>query len=81
MEIISPIKAVIWDVGGVLIRTQDQQPRERLAKRYNRTRAELSALVFDSEEAVRGTTGEIPESGLWQMVAHLEYPGWETGEF
>lgn len=70
MEVISSIKAVIWDVGGVLIRTQDQHPRERLAKSYNLTRAELSAMVFDSEEAVRATIGEIPESVLWQMVAH-----------
>lgn len=47
-----------------------QQPRERLAKRYNLTRAELSSLVFGSKEAVRTTTGEIPESSFWQMVAH-----------
>jgi epoxide hydrolase-like predicted phosphatase len=82
LEVISPIKAVIWDVGGVLIRTQDQQPRERLAKSYNLTRAELSALVFDSEEAVRATIGEIPESVLWQMVAHtLNIPAGKLANF
>ena len=82
MELISPIKAVIWDVGGVLIRTEDQQPRQRLATRYNLTRAELSALVFDSEEAKKATLGEIPESALWQMVARrLNIPAGEQAEF
>jgi epoxide hydrolase-like predicted phosphatase len=82
LEVISPIKAVIWDVGGVLIRTQDQHPRERLAKSYNLTRAELSALVFDSEEAVRATIGEIPESVLWQKVAHtLNIPASKLANF
>lgn len=82
MAIISPIKAVIWDVGGVLIRTYDQQPRERLAKRYNLTRVELNALATDSEEAIKATIGEIPESVLWQMVAHtLNIPDSELANF
>jgi len=82
LELISPIKAVIWDVGGVLIRTEDQQPRQRLATRYNLTRAELSALVFDSEEAKKATLGEIPESALWQMVVRrLNIPAVEQAEF
>jgi glucose-1-phosphatase len=82
LAIISPVKAVIWDVGGVLIRTEDQQPRELLAKRYNLSRAELSALVFDSEEAFRATLGEIPERALWQMVARtLNIPLVEMAEF
>jgi len=46
------------------------------------TRPELSALVFDSEEAFRATLGEIPESDLWQMVARtLNIPAGELAEF
>jgi glucose-1-phosphatase len=82
LEIISPIKAVIWDVGGVLIRTQDQGPRERLAKKYNVTRAELFALVADSNEAIQATLGQIPEIELWQMVARtMHIPAGDLAEF
>ena len=27
------MKAVMWDMGGVLVRTEDQSPRDRLAKK------------------------------------------------
>jgi epoxide hydrolase-like predicted phosphatase len=76
------IRAVIWDVGGVLVRTENQAPRQGLAQRFGLTRAELNALVFDSEVAIRATLGEIPEDRIWQMVAQqLNIPGNEMPLF
>ena len=46
-----PIRAVIFDFGGVLVRTEDRTPRAQLAARLGLTYDELSALVFDSESA------------------------------
>jgi glucose-1-phosphatase len=63
------IRAVIWDMGGVLIRTEDQAPRLRLAKRFGLTPAELNRLVFDSQESIRATLGEFPEEAVWEYVA------------
>jgi epoxide hydrolase-like predicted phosphatase len=63
------IRAIIWDMGGVLVRTEDKTPRERLAQRYGMTLKEIYALVFDSEIAIQATVGELPESAVWEYVA------------
>jgi glucose-1-phosphatase len=62
------IRAVIFDLGGVLVRTDNRAPRERLAARLNMTYDELSALVFDSETAIQATLGEISSQGHWEAV-------------
>jgi len=66
---IMPIRAVIWDMGGVAVRTEDQAPRQRLAERFHMSPAELGHLVFDSKESVQATVGEVPEEAVWQNVA------------
>lgn len=62
------IRAIIFDLGGVLVRTDDRGPRERLAARLNMTYDELSALVYDSETAIRATLGEVSSQGHWEAV-------------
>lgn len=62
------IRAVIWDMGGVLVRTEDANPRLQLAKRLGKTRAELETLVFDSKTAIRATLGLISEKEHWDFV-------------
>jgi HAD superfamily hydrolase (TIGR01509 family) len=56
-------------MGGVLVRTVDQSPRERLAKRLGITLKELYNLVFDTEASVKATIGVVPEESVWQNVA------------
>ena len=63
------IRAVIWDMGGVLVRTEDMTPRDHLAQCYGMALKELYTLVFDSEAAVKATRGELPESAVWEYVA------------
>jgi len=62
------IRAVVWDLGGVLLRTSDPVPRERLAKRLNMTRRELEDLVFGSESGNRAQLGEIPVEQHWEIL-------------
>ncbi len=69
------IRAVIFDMGGVLVRTEDKAPRTRLAERYGLTYAEIDDLVFNSETSGRATVGEISAREHWKFVcSSLNYP-------
>ena len=48
------ITTVIFDLGGVLLRTEDREPRSRLAQRLGMTYEELESRVYGSREAMRG---------------------------
>ncbi len=63
-----PIRAVIFDFGGVLLRTEDRTPRAQLAARLGLTYDELSALVFDSDSAFQAMKGEITAVEHWEDV-------------
>jgi epoxide hydrolase-like predicted phosphatase len=62
------IKAVIFDFGGVLVRTVNQAGRERWEKVLNLPHGELSKTVFDSEVAVNATLGKVDEQKIWEYV-------------
>jgi epoxide hydrolase-like predicted phosphatase len=61
-----PIKAVIWDFGGVLLRTENHDPRQRLAQRLGTSPAELENLVFASDSSLQAQLGKI------SLDQHLE---------
>jgi glucose-1-phosphatase len=63
------IKAVIFDMGGVILRTEDQTPREKLAAKFGIPTAELYQRVFGSETAFQGTIGKISDRAVWAHVA------------
>ena len=63
-----PIKAVIWDIGGVIMRTEDQAPRAKLADELGVTRAYLNELIFEGEQGTRAQIGEINRKELWDYV-------------
>jgi epoxide hydrolase-like predicted phosphatase len=75
------IKAVIFDMGGVLLRTEDAGPRTRLAEQYGLTRRQLEVLVFQSPTAIQAEEGKISEKDHWLAVAAelemdpMELPG------
>ena len=48
-----PIKAVIWDIGGVIARTEDLAPRDQLAQELGVTRDRLNYLFFSGPEGTR----------------------------
>lgn len=62
------IKTVIFDLGGVLVRTEDRRKREALAESHGMTYRELSEYVYNRQSAVRATVGEISAREHWQSV-------------
>jgi len=62
------IKAVIWDMGGVILRTEDWKYRTQLAEFYNLTLKGIHDLVFNSDSAKRATLGEIDEKAHWKNL-------------
>jgi epoxide hydrolase-like predicted phosphatase len=64
------IQAIYWDIGGVLIRTQDRTPRQQLAQRLGLTYQALEEFVFGSELGRKAQRGELPELERWASLAH-----------
>ena len=62
------IKAVIWDLGGVLVRTQDRGPRTALARRYAMSYRELEDLVFGDEDGKKAQLGLISSEQRWELI-------------
>ncbi len=63
------IHAVFFDLGGVILRTEYQAPREHLAERLNMEYEDLVRLVFESETSRKASIGAISEEAHWEAVA------------
>ena len=61
------IQAVIWDLGGVLLRTEDYAPRRALAERFGMTLGEIEDFVFSGESGERAQRGEISVEQHWDF--------------
>jgi FMN phosphatase YigB (HAD superfamily) len=62
------IKAIIFDVGGVLVRTEDRTPRRRLEEQYGLQPGEAEFLVYNSEKGQQAQRGEITAAALWGWI-------------
>lgn len=62
------IKAVIFDVGGVLIRTADHSYRREWEDRLGLADGESEEIVFNSEMGIKAQQGEITDDALWAWV-------------
>lgn len=65
------IKAVIFDLGGVIYRTEDAAPRTALAQRLGKTRAELERIIFQNPVALEGEHGRASLEAVWEEAARL----------
>jgi len=65
------VRAVLFDLGGVLLRTEYQAPRQKLAERFGMDYEDIDRLVFGSPTAARATVGEITEEAHWNQVMKL----------
>jgi epoxide hydrolase-like predicted phosphatase len=73
------IRAVYFDLGGVIVRTEFQAPRQHLAERFGMEYDDLVKLVFDSETAIQATIGLVSEEDHWAaLTRRLHLPGSET---
>lgn len=69
------IRAVYFDLGGVLVRTGDREPRTRLAERLGMTYEELAKAVFENESSLRASLGAISPQEHWaDVIQHLGLP-------
>jgi glucose-1-phosphatase len=64
----SSVRAILFDIGGVLIRTEDPSIRLRLAQRWGLDRAGLDQVVFGSPAAQAVERGEAQESAVWESA-------------
>ena len=77
-----PIRAVFFDFGGVIMRTEYQAPRQRLAERFGMDYDDIDKVVFGSESARRASVGEINEDVHWaQVLKRLKHPAFEAKSF
>ena len=62
------LRAIFFDLGGVILRTEYQAPRERLAERLNMTYEDINKIVFESETARKASLGEVSVDEHWRAV-------------
>jgi epoxide hydrolase-like predicted phosphatase len=63
-----PIQAVIFDLGGVILRSVDNGPRQQLADRLGVSLHDLYYQVFSGESARLATLGQISTQEHWEQV-------------
>lgn len=76
------IKAAIFDMGGVLLRTIDPGPREALGARYGFDTRRLFDVVFTSESSKQAEVGLKPDKIHWEWALdELGIPQEERADF
>lgn len=63
------IRAVYFDFGGVIVRTEQPEPRTKLADSLGLTYADIDKLVFENESSKQAGLGLVTEAQHWQNVA------------
>jgi putative hydrolase of the HAD superfamily len=59
------IKAIIWDIGGVLVNMQDFAPHRSWEERLGLQRGQLAGIVFGSPLGGRALIGQITAEDFW----------------
>lgn len=76
------IKAVIFDIGGVLIRTEDHSSRRQWEQQLGLAERESETIVFSSEMGQKAQSGAITDAELWDWVGQrLKLDGAELEAF
>lgn len=72
------LRAVFFDLGGVIVRTEYQAPRQRLAERFGMDYEDIDRIVFgsgSSSSAAQATIGKITEQEHWiNVMRQLRLP-------
>lgn len=63
------IKALFFDMGGVILRTDNKTPRQKLGEKYGMSYDEIDAFVFQCSASKKASIGMIKEEQLWADVA------------
>jgi len=62
------IRAVIFDIGGVIVRTEDLEPRRRWERRFGLPDWGLARIVFEGPVAVAASLGHADLDAVWEVV-------------
>lgn len=62
------LRAVYWDLGGVLLRTEDLSYRERWGEQLDMGPWELARAIFRSEAGLRASLGQAGVDDIWLEV-------------
>jgi len=65
------IRAVFFDLGGVILRTEYQAPRQHLAEEFGMDYEDIEKLLFATPSAARATLGQITEEEHWRNVMKI----------
>ena len=68
------IRAVFFDLGGVIVRTEYQAPRQHLAEKFGMDYEDIEKVVFGGGpigSAAQATLGEITEKAHWLNVMKI----------
>ena len=72
------IRAVFFDLGGVILRTEYQAPRQHLAEKLGMEYDDLVKVVFDSESGYKASIGAITPDEHWaSVIKRLKRPASE----
>jgi HAD superfamily hydrolase (TIGR01509 family) len=81
-EISRMIRAIIIDIGGVLIRTSSRESRLAWEHRLGLAEWESEEIVFESEVGTKAQLGKISDEELWAQVgSRLDLSGADLEEF
>lgn len=73
------IKAIYFDLGGVIVRTGDKAARTRLATEFGMTYDEMDNFVFECPSAALASLGKITEEEHWlDVTRRLNRPESDT---
>jgi putative hydrolase of the HAD superfamily len=74
-----PIRAIFFDLGGVILRTEYQTPRQHLAESLNMEYDDLVRLVFESETSRKASIGTLTADEHWAaLMLRLKRPASEA---
>ena len=68
------LRAVFFDLGGVIVRTEYQAPRQQLAEKFGMDYEDIDKIVFtggNHSSHARATLGEITEEEHWRNVMRV----------
>ncbi len=68
------VRAVFFDLGGVILRTEYQAPRQQLAEKFGMDYEDMDRIVFGggaNGSAARASIGEITEEEHWANVMRM----------
>ena len=68
---VNSIRAVIFDIGGVLLRSGERIARRKWETRLGLREKELSRIIFRSEVSQRAMIGQATEDDVWREASNL----------